>query len=207
MHLAESREELELLRDGAGPFQELLDERSMWDSGAIPHGSRPLDYLQLLARAPQSLVVHGNYLDDEERGFLAASRQRMSLVYCPRTHAYFGHVPYPLAETLAAGVRVVLGTDSRASNPDLDLWAEMQFAAKAHPKVTPADVLQMGTLASAEALGCADNVGSLSAGKYANFVAMPLTDESRNDADAVLAALLAGERSSSRAVWLRGKRI
>ncbi len=127
MHLAESREELDLLRDGTGPFQDLLDERSMWDPQAIPLGSRPLDYLRMLADAPRALVIHGNYLDDEELAFLGANRERMSLVYCPRTHAYFFHPPYPLGRALAAGVHVALGTDSRASNPDLSLLEEMRF--------------------------------------------------------------------------------
>ena len=86
--------------------------------------------LRMLADAPRALVIHGNYLDDEELAFLAANRERMSLVYCPRTHAYFEHPPYPLAKHLKLGVRVALGTDSRASNPDLDLLAEMRHVAQ-----------------------------------------------------------------------------
>ena len=49
MHLAESADEIELLNRGGGAFQELLEERSMWDVRAIPRDSRPLDYLRLLA--------------------------------------------------------------------------------------------------------------------------------------------------------------
>ena len=66
MHVAESREELQLLRDGNGPLRDLLMERDVWQPAAIPPGSRPLDYLEILATAHRSLVVHGNYLDDEE---------------------------------------------------------------------------------------------------------------------------------------------
>jgi aminodeoxyfutalosine deaminase len=47
MHVAESADELELLARGTGRFQQLLDERSMWDATAIPRGSSPFDYLQL----------------------------------------------------------------------------------------------------------------------------------------------------------------
>ena len=57
----------------------------------------------MLAEAPRALVIHGNYLDEEEQAFLAANADRMSLVYCPRTHAYFGHPPYPLPELLNSG--------------------------------------------------------------------------------------------------------
>lgn len=177
MHLAESREELQLLREGSGPFQELLEERSMWDNAAIFRGSRPLDYLRQLARATRSLAIHGNYFDAEEIAFAAAQHERMSVVYCPRTHAYFEHEPYPLEAMLAAGVRVALGTDSRASNPDLNLLGEVQFASARFPRVDPAVLLRMATLDAAEALGFGGMVGSLTAGKRAELMTIRCDDD------------------------------
>ena len=120
MHLAESREELQLLSDGTGPFQELLEERSMWDAEAIPRGSRPLDYLRMLAEATASLVIHGNYLDEDELEYLAGAT-------ASECHSCIARGRTPISSTrpirsvkrIAAGVRVALGTDSRASNPDL----------------------------------------------------------------------------------------
>ena len=206
MHLAESADELKLLRDGTGRLQELLVERSMWDADAIPGGSRPLDYLRSLAAAPRSLVIHGNYLDTEEQAFLAAHADRMSLVYCPRTHDYFAHPPYPLAALLAAGVNVALGTDSRASNPDLDLLGEMRHAAAMHPEIEPHDILRMGTLAGADALGRADEVGSITPGKLANLVAIPLPHGAGKSSENLLAALLA-DHAVPCAVWLRGRKM
>jgi cytosine/adenosine deaminase-related metal-dependent hydrolase len=177
MHLAESREELQLLHEGTGPFQELLAERSMWDGAAIPRGSRPLDYLRQLARAPRSLAIHGNYFDAEEIAFTAAQRERMSVVYCPRTHAYFQHDSYSLEAMLAAGVRVALGTDSRASNPDLNLLSEVQFASALFPRVDPGVLLRMATLDAAEALGLGDVVGSLTVGKLAELMTVRCNDD------------------------------
>lgn len=206
MHIAESREELELLQSGSGRFQELLEERSMWDPDAIPLDSRPLAYLKLLADAPRALVVHGNYLTADELAFIGNRFNRMSLIYCPRTHAYFGHEPYPLVQALAAGVRVALGTDSRASNPDLDLLAEMRFVARVYPAVSRQAILRMGTLAGAEALGRAEEVGSITIGKLANFVAAPIEDDVGDNADAVLERLLAGDGAVS-GVWMRGNRL
>ena len=172
MHLAESREELELLATGSGPFQELLDQRGMWDPGAISLGSTVLDYLRVLADAPRSLVIHGNYLSEAEIEFLGQRRDFMSVVYCPRTHAYFGHPPYPLEKLLKSGVRVALGTDSRASNPDLGLLGEMRFVAKRFPNLPPESILNMGTQWGAEALGLADQTGLLSVGQWADLVAL-----------------------------------
>ena len=51
MHLAESAEELELLRRGTGPLRAFVGGSRAWDAGAIPGGTRPLDYLRLLAKA------------------------------------------------------------------------------------------------------------------------------------------------------------
>jgi cytosine/adenosine deaminase-related metal-dependent hydrolase len=128
----------------------------------------------MLATAHHALVIHGNYLATDETEFAAAQRERMTVVYCPRTHAYFGHEPYPLEKMLAAGVRVAVGTDSRASNPDLNLWSELRHIAQHHPAVRPEDILQMGTLAGAEALGLADEYGSITPGKLARLAVVPL---------------------------------
>jgi cytosine/adenosine deaminase-related metal-dependent hydrolase len=199
MHLAESEEELDLLASGTGPFRDLLEARSMWDPAAIPLDSTPLDYLQRLALAPRALVIHGNYLDSDEHEFLATHTDHMTLVYCPRTHAYFNHPPYPLAAAVKAGVNVALGTDSRASNPDLSLLAEMRHVALTHPEVAPEQILSMGTLAGAGALGREHECGSLTVGKLANFVAIPMPGDS-------LAELFAAHTPPS-AIYLHGREV
>jgi aminodeoxyfutalosine deaminase len=181
MHLAESREELILLRDGAGPMVDLMKAFDQWDASEIPRGSRPLDYLRMLAQARRALVIHGNYLDDEEIEFMAAHAENMSVVYCPRTHAYFQHDAYPLAKMISAGVNVALGTDSRASNPDLSILAEMQFAAAQHPLVVPAGLLRMITVDAARALGRDDDVGTITPGKYGDLAVVRLSDHDSSD--------------------------
>jgi len=197
MHLAESPEELELLASGQGAFRELLCERSMWDDAAIAPRSRPLDYLRLLALAPRALVIHGNYLSTDEIEFIAARRATMSVVYCPRTHAWFGHPTYPLEAMLAAGVPVVLGTDSRASNPDLSVLAELRFAAARFPKVAAATWIEMATLGAAQALGLGEEVGALAPGRRADMVALPHTGGDALD-DVVRGA------AAPTAVWVGG---
>ena len=150
---------------GNGEFCDLLIRLGTWHGSSMRMPSRPLGYLRQLSEAHRVLVVHGNYLDDEELAFLAAHADRMSLVYCPRTHEYFGHDAYPLEKVLAAGVAVALGTDSRASSPDLSVLEEMRAVARRHPSVPPSVVLRMGTLNGAKVLGLESEVGSLAAGE------------------------------------------
>jgi cytosine/adenosine deaminase-related metal-dependent hydrolase len=203
-HLAESPEELELLQTAGGPLVELLKDRGVWVEEAFEPGRKPLDYLVTLSRAHRSLVVHGNYLDDEEIAYAAAHADRMTVVYCPRTHAFFRHPQHPLPKLLAAGASVALGTDSRASNPDLNLLAEMRFVARQFPQLSPKVVLRMGTLGGAAALGRADDYGSLTRGKCANLAIVPLPDidKTRDSHE----WLLSGE-SPTCATWYRGKQV
>ena len=74
------------------------------------------------------------------------------------------------------GVRVCLGTDSLASNPDLDILAEARFVKQRYPDFDGETLLKMVTLFGAEALGWADECGSLEPGKSADAVAVPLPD-------------------------------
>ena len=114
-------------------------------------------------------MVHGNYLKQDELEYLAAHRDNLSLIYCPRTHAYFGHDLYPLAQALEAGVAVAVGTDSRASNPNLSVWEELQEVATRHPQVSPQSVLELGTVMAARALGDMRG-GTLAVGAKADLV-------------------------------------
>ena len=203
MHLAESREEIDFLRDGRGPFRELLESRGAWDPTARPRGARPLDELRVLSRAHRALVVHGNYLDDEEIDFLGRQRRQMAVVYCPRTHAWFGHARYPLEKLLAAGAIVALGTDSRASSPDLSLLAEMRHVARAFPAMSRATILELGTLGGARALGLDSRIGTLEPGKWANLAVVALPEDAAADPH----ELILDAAGPVVATWVRGNRI
>ena len=202
MHLAESQEELQLLADGTGPLRQLLEDRSMWDPDAIPRRTSVLDYLQTLARAPRALVIHGNYLTTDEIALLGRQRATMSVVYCPRTHAYFQHAAYPLPQLLAGGARVALGTDSRASSPDLNLLAEMRAVASRFSAIAPEEIVRMATIEGAVALGLDRLLGSLAPGKFADLAAISCDPASSDPYEAVVAP-----DSTVRGVWLRGQPI
>ncbi len=199
-HLAESQEEIELLREGTGPLRELLEELGAWEEGLITADARPLVYLRALEPAHRTLIVHGNYLDDEEIEFLAAQADRMSVVYCPRTHAFFAHDPYPLEKMLAAGVNVALGTDSRASSPDLSILAEMRHIAAHFPAIDRDTILRLGTLHGAKALGRDHDIGSLEPGKSADLATVELPDH----CDDPYTLLFNSDRPVS-ATWRQGR--
>ncbi|MGQ0635529.1 MAG: amidohydrolase family protein [Planctomycetaceae bacterium] len=173
IHLAETEAERDLLAGGRGPFVEFLKSIGAWRDGVFRGGLRFADYLRELARAPWGLVIHGNYLAGEDLDLLAGC-PHLSVVYCPRTHARFGHAPHPWQTLLSRGIAVALGTDSRASNPDLSLWRELQFLHERHPEFPPHRLLELGTREGARALNTENTRGTLTPGKRADLAVVAL---------------------------------
>jgi len=192
-HLAETREEQQLLDDHTGPFADFLQEVGAWEEDALVPSHDWL--LWRCGRAPSLLLAHGNYLD-------TVIPSNATVVYCPRTHAAFGHEPHPFREMLRQGVRVALGTDSLASNPDLDLLAEVRFVAEHYPEVPREQLLRMATLNGAEGMGLGSLTGSLQPGKYADLVAVPLPDRDEADVHELIVEYIDGKRQTMwRGMW------
>lgn len=206
LHLAECEEELELMATSTGPFQELLEERSMWDPWSVSRGATPQDYLRMLNLAPHALVVHGNYLDHASLAMMGRHSDSMSLVYCPRTHTFFKHKEYPLAEALNLGVRVALGSDSLASSPDLSILSEMREVARKHPGVAPDAILRMATHDGAEALGINDRAGSIRPNAPADMIGLAVPKGADGRANALLDAVLHDDSPVDR-VWIGGAEV
>lgn len=171
MHVAESRADVEFLMTGQGPLRPLFEE-----IGAIAQGWNPprLSPAQVLDEAgllgPRSLVVHGVHLSRDEIRLLA--KRGTTVVMCPRSNAWIGVGEAPVAMFVAEGVRLALGTDSLASNHDLDIRAELATLRGLAPRVEPSILLRAATLGGAEALGLGASFGSLDAGKTAALVVL-----------------------------------
>ncbi len=132
-----------------------------------------LDRLNLLDR--QSLLIHTVWVDADDIEIIA--RRHAGVAHCPESNMKLASGTAPVPEMLAAGVTVGLGTDGCASNNDLDMWAEMDMAAKLHkvqhldPTVMNADaVLRMATIDGARALGLDSEIGSIEVGKQADLI-------------------------------------
>jgi cytosine/adenosine deaminase-related metal-dependent hydrolase len=146
MHLAESRDELEWIEKRTGPVQEMLEQ--IVGPGFQATGSRftLADYVAILSQAPSAFLVHGNYLDLKSLDLIQRSRDRVAVVHCPRTHAHFEHDRCPVSELLSRGISIVLGTDSRASTPNLSILEEARFLRLRNLKLASEQILRMITL-------------------------------------------------------------
>ncbi len=139
------------------------------------HGAPPIQALERwgVLDAP-AVLVHAIWIDDAQREILRA--HGTGIVHCPGSNAKLGSGTADVAALLEAGIPVALGSDSAACNDVLSIPAEMRLAAQLQSlrhgpsSVDPGAPLAMATILGAQALGLADEIGSLEQGKCADLV-------------------------------------
>jgi 5-methylthioadenosine/S-adenosylhomocysteine deaminase len=160
IHLAETGDEVRLMKEryGASPVLH-LERLGILDEGTI--------------------AVHCVWLDGADMDVLHS--RGVAVSHCPESNMKLASGVAPIPELLNLGVVVGLGTDGCASNNDLDLFLEMDTAAKLHkvhrldPTVMDArTVLRMATIEGARVLGLSDRVGSIEVGKWADIIILNL---------------------------------
>lgn len=170
-HLGESPYEEEFLLKGTGPLRQHLISLGVWD-GSFPvpgvTGAELLEKHGCLSEL--SLIVHGVHLSRGDIRLLA--RRGASVCLCPRSNAYFSLPRPPVRALHESGVNLCLGTDSKASNTDLSLWAEMRALQELAPRIPARTLLEMATVNGARALGLAPRAGSIQPGAAALLVAV-----------------------------------
>ena len=182
------------------------------ESAVAGQGIRPfarLDGLGLVS--PRLVAVHMTELERVEIDRLAECGAHV--VHCPESNLKLASGFCPVAELLAAGVNVALGTDGAASNNDLDMIQEMRTAslvAKAVARdatAVPAHrAISMATIAGARALAKDDDIGSLVPGKAADLIAVDLgAIESQPVYDAASQVAFSASRRQVSDVWVAGR--
>jgi 5-methylthioadenosine/S-adenosylhomocysteine deaminase len=142
------------------------------------YGKTPVDHLHSLGLlGPHLIADHCVHLEKTEIARIA--EQGVKVIHNPESNMKLASGIAPIPELLAKGVTVGLGTDGCASNNNLDLFTEMDMAAKLHkihtldPTVMDAlTALRMATIEGAKALGLGNTTGSLEVGKKADIIVL-----------------------------------
>jgi 5-methylthioadenosine/S-adenosylhomocysteine deaminase len=144
------------------------------------HKMTPTAWLESIGfLGPRVLAAHGVWLTDADIEIV--KRHGTSISHNPESNMKLASGAAPVSKALKAGINVGLGTDGAASNNDLDMFEAMRQAAFLHkltendPTAIPAQVaLEMATIGGARALGMADRIGSLEAGKLADVIVVSM---------------------------------
>lgn len=181
-HLAETLEELEFVRTATGPIQRMLQRIGVWhpEISADADGVHPIDQLLPYLKATRWIVAHLNYLDEAHLDLFApAIMPGLSVAYCPRASAYFGHPhaghpQHRYRDMLARGINVALGTDSIICLDTSDRLSVLDEMRLLHRRdATDAIILlRMATINGATALGVDPSLVTLEPGRTAGLLAI-----------------------------------
>ena len=172
IHTAESNGELLFLRSATGVFREFLEKKNRWD-GSFPFKERGFggtieyyEHLDLLDR--NTLLVHCVHISEQELSLVKERGAHICL--CPGSNRFLNVGVAPVDNMINAGLLPALGTDSPASNEEIDLWREMQLLAADHQDIDHGKIFAMATLGGAQSLQAEGEYGSLERGKSSQCI-------------------------------------
>lgn len=172
IHLSENKEEDEIVRFGTGEFAKRLENSNMLADCGTKDIS-PVKYAyESGILSPSTLAVHCVTVSDEDIKLL--ERTNTNVCLCPRSNKYIGEGKPPIEKFLNSSVNVCLGTDSIASNYDLNMFNELKFLLnEINYKISPFEALKTVTTNSAKALKIEKQYGTIEKGKKASFAIVP----------------------------------
>jgi len=161
----------------------VAETRKERDDILAKYGKTPVDYLESIGfLSNRTIIAHSIWVTDEEIGVLA--KRDVGVGHCPQSNMKLASGVAPVPAMLAEDVAVGLGTDGAASNNDLDMWEEIDTAAKLHknhsgdPKVVSAEqAFEMATIRGARALHLERLIGSIEPGKRADIAIVDLDSD------------------------------
>ncbi|WP_291330281.1 amidohydrolase family protein [Desulfovibrio sp. UCD-KL4C] len=172
IHLAENEEEDEIVAKGTGAFAQMLSGAGLLaDCGN--KGLSPVEYASSLEILDEStLAIHCVRVSATDINILAETKTNVCL--CPRSNEFIGEGRAPWEKIISSGINTCLGTDSIASNHDLNMWNELEYLLKnIKTPLTPQQALSLVTQNGAKALMVENLYGSLEVGKRAVFATVP----------------------------------
>ncbi|MCZ6566357.1 MAG: TRZ/ATZ family hydrolase [Gammaproteobacteria bacterium] len=175
---------------------------------------RPLQRLHKLDLVNSALIaVHMTQLQEDEIYLLAETKA--NVVHCPESNLKLASGFCPVQQLIDKNINVALGTDSCASNDDLDMFSEIHTAAllakgiAQNATALPAyQALRCATINAAVALGIDKETGSLEKGKSADITIIDIDSlEAQPIYDPVGHLVYATQRHQVSDVWVAGKQL
>jgi cytosine/adenosine deaminase-related metal-dependent hydrolase len=185
IHNQESEEENKLYTTKEGDFLNLYKNFGIDISNFTPSGKTSLQtWLPYFTNNQNVIAVHNTFINEDDLNFSAANCQ-LPTVYClcPNANLYIENALPPIDLLLQNNCNIVLGTDSLASNTQLNILEEIKTIQHYCPKIELQTMLQWATSNGAAALQMNDKLGSFEKGKQPGVV---LIEENLGESKRVL---------------------
>lgn len=177
IHNQETSAENELFENGTGKFADFFAELGIAQSEAHHSNKNALHYhLPKLSKKVNTLLVHNTFSNKADIDFAKQNHQQLYWCLCPNANLYIENTLPDIALLKNENVKITLGTDSLASNQQLNILAEMQ-TLQDFKNVPFEESLKWATLNGAEFLAIASQYGSLAVGKKPGVILIGMTDD------------------------------
>ncbi|MCY7382608.1 MAG: amidohydrolase [Microcoleus sp. CAN_BIN18] len=193
----------------------LLETNAQKQLAQEKYGCSAVKYLQQIGfLSPRTSLAHCVWLDDDDIAIMAETQS--TVVHNPLSNLRLGSGIAPILKYLQAGVNVSFGCDGAASNDSQDLLEAIKMGSILHNItdldyrhwITPRESVEMASLGGAKGLNAANEMGSLTVGKKADFVLYDLTSLSLLPRTDPIGLLILGRPTNAvDSVWVNGKQI
>ncbi len=176
VHLSESKHENLYINGKASGIDGYMKHFG-WEGATRKKARSPLGLLSQ-AGLGNFAAAHCVHVSKQDINYMKS--KGISSIFCPRSNYFLGVGKAPVEDMAQAGVNIAIGTDSLASNINLNLWDEMRFAYLVS-RLPARNIVEMATINGARALGLEGITGSLAPGKEADIIAVHGTAAKSND--------------------------
>ncbi len=171
IHNQETEDENTWFKHKTGAFADMFKAMGIPTDAFTASGKSSLQtYLPQFGPGQQLLLVHNVFTSEEDFWFAENERPDLYWCFCPNANHYIGRILPDLPVFIKNGAKIVLGTDSLASNYQLSIWSEIQTLQEAFPGISLAQMLQWATINGAKALKADARYGSFEKGKKPGLV-------------------------------------
>ena len=195
IHNQESSQEDLFFLEGKGDFTKMFRMMNIDNSFYKPKKIRSVaTYFKNLADAASVILVHNTFTKQEDLDFIDQNKnsgQRVSFCLCPVANMYIENKLPPVDLFVKNDLNIVLGTDSLASNHQLNILEEIKTILKSFPEINTATLLKWATSNGAKALQMDNIIGSFEKGKTPGVILIENAKDGKIDASSSVRNLLA----------------
>ena len=179
IHNQESEEENKYYNNKSGLVNDLLQSLKIDDSSFVATGKPSLaSYLPLISARHRLILVHNTYSNAQDVAFAVHYSDNVHWCLCPNANLYIENRLPEIDMLVKAGVNICVGTDSLASNYELNVLGELLTIKKHYPTLSWETLLGWGTKNGAAALQLTDLVGAIEVGKKPGILQLTHLDSS-----------------------------
>ncbi|SDC88750.1 Cytosine/adenosine deaminase [Niabella drilacis] len=171
IHNQETEDETEWFLNGTGGFKALYERLQLNEVPVVPEGRTSLQtYGNYLPQGQRLLFIHNVFTTAEDIRYAQDRFPEASWCLCANANYYITNRLPDIPMLQGAGIRLVLGTDSLASNYSLSIWDEILRIRQHYPQIPVEQMLSWATINGAKALQIQDQYGSFEKGKTPGVV-------------------------------------